>query len=529
MVILLVNFLLVLSCFSATSTSALVPETFRRTCCSHALTTRGSTARILRESVALVPREIENTVDAVLEQIANTHIKPQTKRRKISQDATVQREHFLRTRLETTTQDLFDKEDIQRWIEYVDEVKAKHPESEISVIPTLVAHFGDEELYKILEHAVTNPDYESLAKKLLAEQVHYWMKTNKAPDEVFDLSGLGKTGTNILENPKFLDYVTYFDKFSAINQKQPTSMVTTILKHQSAADLIGQINHVKTFQSGEVQDVANRLEKDLIEHLIQTQSLDEVLEALEINSLALTVLGRDTLKSICIKLLVGYIRKHPDTKVTVISQLVKRFSENLVVYSIITTNADDAMGVELRPVLLEYWLNKRKSIDDVAKLLGELLRYEEKSDSLATQSLKVWFSYMDYLVGKKPDGIKLLLIYLGEILRPEGLSRFFRQFEACPSISRAMENSPEKMFQELELAEKKEAMIEDTTFRIWLAYKESYERRHPNDAQESLGMIFKSGFTDDSVQQLLKKLKEMLNDKQTPLARSGLLRLDDVS
>ncbi|KAI9895698.1 hypothetical protein PsorP6_018976 [Peronosclerospora sorghi] len=525
MVIFLVDVLLVFNCLSVTSTSALVPETFRPA--SYTPNTLVSTTRFLRESG--VPAEIEKIADAVIKGIAEAHVEPQTKRRKVSHDVTSEHEYFLHSRRQKTARDLFDHEEIQRWIENVNKAKAEHPESEISVIPTLVEYFN-EELFKILEVAVTDPKYASLTKNLLAEQVHYWMKTNKAPDEVFDLLGLGKTGSNILENPKFLGYVTYFNQFRAKNPEQPTSMVTTILKHQSAADLIRQINDEKTSKSKKVQKVAKGLEKDLIEHLVQTQSLDEALEALDIDFFAHVILHRDTLKSICSKLLVGYIPKqiHTDTKVADISKLVERFGEDLVVSSILTTNADDAMGVELRHVLHEYWLSKGKSAPDVVKLLQELLDWE-KTDSLATQTMKMWISYMDYRVEKEPEWIKSLLIDLGTVLKPVGLSRFFRRFETYPSISRAMEKSPETMFQALKLADKGDAMIEHPTFRIWLAYKKSYERRHPNDAQETLGTIFKSGFTDDSVQQLLKKLKEMLNDKQTRLARSGLLRLNDVS
>ncbi|KAI9910684.1 hypothetical protein PsorP6_010309 [Peronosclerospora sorghi] len=535
MVILLVNFLLVLSCFSAPSTSALVPETFRPACCSYTPNTLVSTTRFLRESG--VPAEIETAVDALLETIARTYVESQTKRRKVSHGATSEHEHSLHSRRQKMAKVLFGHEAIQRWIKHVNELKVKNPESEISVIPRLVDLFGDEELFKILELAVRDQAYANLATELQAEQMHSWMKRNIAPDKVFDILGLGKTGTIMLDNPNFLYYVTYFDRFRAKNPDQPTCMATTILKHQSAADLIRQINDEKTSKSKKVQKVAKELENDLIAHLVQTQPLGEALDSLLIDFSAHLRLSRDTLKSICIELLVGYIKStdtnlalitNPaDTKVAVISELVKRFSEKLVVYSIITTNADDAMGVELRPVLLEYWLSKGKSIDDVMNLLRGL-GYWEKSDSLRTQSFNVWFPYMLYVVERKPDEIKSLLTNLGAELKPEDLSRFFLRLETYSRLSQAMEKSPETMFQALKLADKGDAMIEDTTFLTWLAYRASYERRHP-DSKISLATIFNFGFTDGGVQQLLKKLKEMLNDKQTRLARSGLLRLNDVS
>ncbi|KAI9909974.1 hypothetical protein PsorP6_010313 [Peronosclerospora sorghi] len=526
MVIFLVDVLLVFNCLSVTSTSALVPETFRPA--SYTPNTLVSTTRFLRESG--VPAEIEKIADAVIKGIAEAHVEPQTKRRKVSHDVTSEHEYFLHSRRQKTARDLFDHEEIQRWIENVNKAKAEHPESEISVLPTLVKYFGNEELFKILEVAATDPKYASLAKNLLAEQVHYWMKTNKAPDEVFDLLGLGKTGSNILENPKFLGYVTYFNQFRAKNPEQPTSMVTTILKHQSAADLIRQINDEKTSKSKKVQKVAKGLEKDLIEHLVQTQSLDEALEALDIDFFAHVILHRDTLKSICSKLLVGYIPKqiHTDTKVADISKLVERFGEDLVVLSIVTTNADHEVGVELRSVLLQYWLSKRKSIPDVAKLLGEP-RDWKKRDSLTTQTGDLWISYMDYRVEKEPDKINSLLIDLGTILKPNDLYRFFLRFETYPNVRRAMEKSPLTMFEELKLAENHEAVIDNPTFPIWLAYKESYERRHPYEAEKSLAVIFYYHFGSERVPELLDKLQEVLKDNQSPLARSGLLSFDDVS
>ncbi|KAI9909795.1 hypothetical protein PsorP6_010279 [Peronosclerospora sorghi] len=220
MSIFLVDFLLVFNCLSVTSTSALVSETFRATCCSHTPNTLVSTTRFLRESGVL--NEIENTVDAILARLVNTHLEPETKSRKVSHDATLEHRHFLYPRRQKIAQDLFGHEAIQRWIKNVNEAKATLPESEISVIPRLVWYFGNEELFKILEHAVTNPKYASFAKNLQAEQVYYWIKENKAPDKVFDLFGLGNPWSNILLNPKFLDYVTYFDKLSVkIQNSQP--------------------------------------------------------------------------------------------------------------------------------------------------------------------------------------------------------------------------------------------------------------------------------------------------------------------
>ncbi|KAI9909793.1 hypothetical protein PsorP6_010275 [Peronosclerospora sorghi] len=523
--IFLVHFLLVLSCFSVTSTSAVVPETFRPPCCSPALTTRGSTTRFLRESGVL--NEIEKTADALLEEIARTHFAHPTKRRKVSRDATFEPEPFLRTRLKTATQELFDHKDFQRWIEYVDEAKAKHPEREISVIPTLLAHFSDEELYNILEHAVTIPEYANLATELQAEQVRYWTKRNEDPDKVFEILGLGNTRKNMFENPKFLYYVTYFSRFRAKDPAQPTSMAATILKHQSAASLIRQIEEAETSGSEKVRDVAKRLEDDLMTHLVQTQPLEKALEALDIDFVALVLLSPDTLKSICVKLLKGYVTKRTDTKVPVISELVKRFGEDLVVESVLTTERDDEVGVALRSELHEYWLSNGRSAPDIEKLLYKLQK-ADTSDSLGTQINTEWFLYLDYLVEKKRDGLKLLLTQLETQLKPESLPGFFRKAETYPNLERAMKKSPLRMFKVLGLAKNQEAVIKHPMFPIWLAYKQNYDGRNPAH-KKSLAAIFAHHFGSENVQQLKDELQEVLEDKQTPLARAGLLSLDDLS
>ncbi|KAI9909791.1 hypothetical protein PsorP6_010276 [Peronosclerospora sorghi] len=514
-IIYLLDFLLVLSCFAVTSTSALVPETFHAACCSYTPNTLVSTTRFLREESG-VPAEIEKIADAVLEEIAKAHVEPETQSRQVSHDATSEQEHFLPTRRQETAKELFDHEAIQRWIKDVNKANAEHPERKISVIPKLVDYFGDEELYKILDQAVTISKFKSLAMRLRAEQVHYWMKENKNPDEVFDLFGLGDPESNIFEKHRFLRYVTYSDEFNMKNPEQPTSMVTTILKHHSAASLIRQINEMKTFRSKHVRYVAKRLENELMTHLIQTQPLGELLDSLQIDVYTHLIL-RDSLESICFKLLVDYIPKHTDTQVADISKLIERFGQHRVVSLVLTTNANAEVGVELRFVLLEYWLSLRKWITDF-----------EKSDWLTTQKLNWWVSTMDHFVEKKPDLIKSLLIYLGSQLKPEKLSPFLHLCERYPSIGQAMKQSPETMFKVLGLAENHKAVIKHPRFPIWLAYKQSYDGRNPAQNQ-SLAAIFAHHFGSENVQQLVDELQEVLKDKQTPLARAGLLSLDDLS
>ncbi|KAI9910197.1 hypothetical protein PsorP6_010247 [Peronosclerospora sorghi] len=156
-------------------------------------------------------------------------------------------------------------------------------------------------------------------------------------------------------------------------------------------------------------------------------------------------------------------------------------------------------------------------------------KHWEKSDTLATRTSKAWLSYMDYFVETKLAGIKYLLKHLGNLLPPEGLSSFFREAKKCPSMGRAMEQSPETMFKVIGLAEKEEAVIKHPTFPIWLADKQSHDSRYPA-YKKSFTAIFAYHFGRDSVPKLVHKLKEVHRDKKTRLARTGImLSLDDVS
>ncbi|KAK1948530.1 hypothetical protein P3T76_000819 [Phytophthora citrophthora] len=107
------------------------------------------------------------------------------------------------------------------WAKYVDDLNANKEEAAaaVSIIPTLRKHYGDEDLFKIVQTAKWLDKMETMGTKLEDAFVQFWIQGKETPENVLVKLGLGKRTKTLLENP-LLNILTKSTEVYSIQYKK---------------------------------------------------------------------------------------------------------------------------------------------------------------------------------------------------------------------------------------------------------------------------------------------------------------------
>ncbi|KAE9266782.1 hypothetical protein PF008_g31531 [Phytophthora fragariae] len=105
----------------------------------------------------------------------------------------------------------------------------KHPNSKISLIGTLTAHYGDDVVAKALVSARTAPITERMATRLQSQQLEGWLKSGKSVDDVYALLKLKQDGLAAVVSRKLEmldDYTKLFNREKSADESVVKAMAT---------------------------------------------------------------------------------------------------------------------------------------------------------------------------------------------------------------------------------------------------------------------------------------------------------------
>eukprot|EP00644_Phytophthora_capsici_P013428 jgi/Phyca11/115655/e_gw1.29.358.1 len=146
---------------------------------------------------------------------------------------------FYRMKLAKARKWIFRDPEFKRWVRYADDLSATASGKGTSAISTLVAHYGDDDLYHILKAAKESSTTEAkeIVSKLQIDQVKRWVRIGKDPDEVYKLYNLNYAGGGLFQDPQFIVWTKYVDDLN-VKHKRAISIIPTLRKYYSDADLI---------------------------------------------------------------------------------------------------------------------------------------------------------------------------------------------------------------------------------------------------------------------------------------------------
>eukprot|EP00644_Phytophthora_capsici_P004518 jgi/Phyca11/110854/e_gw1.19.467.1 len=399
---------------------------------------------------------------------------------------------FYRMKLRKAHTWIFSHPQFQKWVQYADDLSATTSGKGTSAISTLTAQFGDDELYQILKFAKMQSASDELASKLQAEQVKYWVRIGKDPDEVFKIYNLNDAGGHLLRNPQFSAWTQYVDDLNT-KHEGAISIIPTLRKYYSDADLFKMAETAEGIY--ESKSMALKLENAFVQFWINDkQTPAKILAELRLEATAKTL--EDSLFRLLIKFTDAYNTHFPRTKTTVIETFTRTFGDEEVAKMLTAVKTNDwevtKIVTELRAEQLQMWLSSGKSVDEVYSLLNlphKRLLYDLRENPL----FPTWIAYLNTFSIENPDKVTPVLSTLAAQLMERPMMQILQATEKFPSMNSvavtlqlqkaeklfATGVSPYKAFEAMALDTAGDAVLTSPLFTKWMNYVEDFNKKNP--------------------------------------------------
>ncbi|KUF81627.1 hypothetical protein AM587_10005568 [Phytophthora nicotianae] len=260
---------------------------------------------------------------------------------------------------------------------YIAMLNNKNSDEVITLIGTLSARYGDDAVAKALVTAERNaekaPELAALAKQLRSQQVFAWLDNGKSVDDVFNLLKLRGNDYEALTSRKLDVLEDYITKFNRENPEHKTNLVKTLTKgFGGETNLVGVLQRAKG-------DIRTRTKAFQLEEGLIRQWVREKLEPARV--MALLNLDNDVngvLNSSNLKIFQKYLQEfntdNLNSPVTLLTALTSKYDEGDVAKAIISALRHEntpleKLAVRLQNELLDGWMKRDMSVDDVFKLL----------------------------------------------------------------------------------------------------------------------------------------------------------------
>ncbi|KAK1929657.1 hypothetical protein P3T76_014874 [Phytophthora citrophthora] len=126
---------------------------------------------------------------------------------------------FTLLELDKAGDSLFQNPLFSAWIKYADDFRFRYSRSELATMSTLISHYSDEAVAKMIVKASEDPNTKMLAKRLQSELQRDWRVSRQSPNDVFIMMNLDRTLDKLLENPLFDIWYQYGLYVKRMNRK----------------------------------------------------------------------------------------------------------------------------------------------------------------------------------------------------------------------------------------------------------------------------------------------------------------------
>ncbi|KAK1929654.1 hypothetical protein P3T76_014871 [Phytophthora citrophthora] len=137
---------------------------------------------------------------------------------------------FTLLQLEKAGDSLFQNPLFSAWIKYADDFRVRFSETDPVTMSTMINHYSDEAVAKMIMTASEDPNTKMLAKRLQSELQRDWLFNNQTPNDVFIMMNLDRTLDKLLENPLFDVWYQYGLFINKMNKKANWNPITALLR-----------------------------------------------------------------------------------------------------------------------------------------------------------------------------------------------------------------------------------------------------------------------------------------------------------
>eukprot|EP00644_Phytophthora_capsici_P011623 jgi/Phyca11/123179/e_gw1.50.121.1 len=205
------------------------------------------------------------------------------------------------------------------------------------------------------------------SSKVTDKQLQEWLRKGKTAESVFYRMNL-KT-SQLFENPQFLRWLQYADDLSASGKG--TSAISILSNKYGDEKLYQMIRWAK--EKLNTQDLGMRLQTEQLEHWVKVgKDPDEVFKLYYLNHAGGGILSSSQFNAWA-KYVDDLSAKNEGATVSIIPTLRKYYSDdNLIKIALAAKEVDETetMGMKLEDALMQFWIHRKESPDNVLVDLG---------------------------------------------------------------------------------------------------------------------------------------------------------------
>ncbi|ETN03613.1 hypothetical protein PPTG_15594 [Phytophthora nicotianae INRA-310] len=399
--------------------------------------------------------------------------------------------------------------------------KQANRKNRVTLISTLTTHYKDRGVLDIIEAAKKVPSTARTAKLLEADQIQFWLKNERTPDELLTLLSLDKAGDQLLASPRFQTWSKYINYYNKEYPSEATTVMEKLTYNLGEEEVIGILAAARKVPSTEKAAAKLQAEQSKI-WLSADKDPEELFKLLQLDKT-----GDDLLDNPQFKYWGKYVEDfnlNPQLEdlVSIIDIVRKNFADDVLAHMIVTgmkAPSTKSMAQRMEDELFKGWITNLKTPDVVFMYL-KLNKAGEKVFENPLWSM--YTKYLDHFNKVVPmkqttmisafarnydkEALAKILIAAKKDLRTERLaSKLYTE-----QIQRWLttKDPPDEIFKALKLDEVTDDIFTSPLFNTWSAYLDDFNAKFP-DEKVSMIDTFRTNFDDAFLAKMFVNAKEI--------------------
>ncbi|ETO85872.1 hypothetical protein F444_00539 [Phytophthora nicotianae P1976] len=399
--------------------------------------------------------------------------------------------------------------------------KQENRKNRVTLIYTLTTHYKDRGVLDIIEAAKKVPSTARTAKLLEANQIQFWLKNERTPDELLTLLSLNKAGDQLLASPRFQTWSKYINYYNKEYPGEATTVMKKLTYHLGGEEVIGILAAARKVPSTEKAAAKLQAEQSKI-WLSADKDPEELFKLLQLDKT-----GDDLLDNPQFKYWGKYVEDfnlNPQLEdlVSIIDIVRKNFADDVLAHMIVTgmkAPSTKSMAQRMEDELFKGWITNLKTPDVVFMYLT-LNKAGEKVFENPLWSM--YTKYLDHFNKVVPmnqttmisafarnydkEALAKILIAAKKDLRTERLASklYIEQIQRWLTTK----DPPDQIFKALKLDEVTDDIFTSPLFNTWSTYLDDFNAKFP-DEKVSMIDTFRTNSDDAFLAKMFVNAKEI--------------------
>ncbi|KAG1694184.1 hypothetical protein DVH05_021840 [Phytophthora capsici] len=341
---------------------------------------------------------------------------------------------FKLLQLDNAAENLLANPLLSAWLSYMKRFNRQNPSQKTSLFSTLLTHYGDSGLAKIIEASKHVTSTKILAKRLQSEQIQRWLAQKLSPDEVFVLLKLDEAGDQLFSQSQVLTWVKYLDDYNDEFNK-PFTVFSLLKPKYEEETLVQMLIAAKKAPSTEKIALAVQAEQTKL-WLNEKKTPRAVFDLLKLKD-EQNALFSSPLFTAWLKYSDEFNLLDPEAKVVLpFSTLNKYYGDEALAKMILAASKDPSTSILAKRLHLEQlreWYSSLKP----PELLFKALKLDKTGSKLFERSLfTVWKEYVEFIKLMDPSIKGNLLTPLIKVYGEKKLVKILVTAEKVPKTKK---------------------------------------------------------------------------------------------